>query len=330
MVLSPKEGAKIIASKAKHVKIKEEGINKLGDVIVEEITSGQLSPDNFSQVEVHPSPDEPWALDWLFVVDTLNFCFWHNENDEGWVVEGYTGYFALCAAINRAIKEKVDITNPTFYSAITEKQLTNILRSDSKVKCPLIPDRVKCLHEVGNALLEKFDGSFKNVVKQCNNSAEKLLQLIVNNFSCFRDEAEYQGEKIGIYKRAQILIGDIWACFKNKDIGYFEDIDKITAFADYRVPQTLLWFEVFQYSKDLNEKLKSNVILKNGDEEEVEIRACTVHAVELIKEYVNKKLDDKKANSILIDHFLWDFRRRYSKEVLEKGLPFHKTLSIYY
>nr|CAH7718700.1 unnamed protein product [Callosobruchus chinensis] len=273
MVFSPKEGAKIVASKAKHVKIEEEGIKKLGDRIVEEITSGKLSPENFSQVEVHPSPDEPWALDWLFVVDTLNFCF-------------------------------------------------GIMKMKK--------DRVKCLHEVGNALLEKFEGSFKNAVKQCNNNAEKLLQLIVNNFSCFRDEADYQGERIAIYKRAQILIGDIWACFKNKGIGYFEDIDKITAFADYRIPQSLLWFEAFEYSKELNEKLKNNVVLKNGDEEEVEIRACTIHAVELVKEYVNSKLDDKKANSILIDHFLWDFRRHNSKQILEKGLPFHKTFSIYY
>nr|CAI5853946.1 unnamed protein product [Callosobruchus analis] len=303
MVLSPKEGAKLVASKAKYVKIEEEGIQKLGDLIVEEITSGKLSPENFSQVEVHPSSEEPWALDWLFVVDTLNFCFWHNENEEGWKVEGHSGYFALCAAINRAIKEKVDITNPTFYSTITEKQLQNILRSDTKIECPLISDRVKCLHEVGNALLENFEGSFKNVVKQCNNNAEKLLQLIVNNFSCFRDEAEYQGEKIAIYKRAQILIGDIWACFKNKGIGYFEDIDKITAFADYRIPQTLLWFEAFEYSKELNEKLKNNVVLKNGDEEEVEIRACTIHAVELVKEYVNNQFDDEDTEEISAE--LW-------------------------
>lgn len=74
---------------------------------MEEIESGKLAPGNFSQNKLHPKPEDPWALDWIFVVDTLNFCFWHVENEVGWTVEGYTGYFALCAAVNRAIKVSV-------------------------------------------------------------------------------------------------------------------------------------------------------------------------------------------------------------------------------
>lgn len=39
---------------------------------------------------------------------------------------------------------------------------------------------------------------------------------------------------VAIYKRAQILIGDIWACFRGQGLGQFNDIDTITMFADYR------------------------------------------------------------------------------------------------
>lgn len=83
MALPPKETAKFIADNASFVTIKNEGIEKLGDVLIDEINSGRLKTSNFSQAEVHPSPDNPNALDWLFVVDTLNFCFWHHENEEG-------------------------------------------------------------------------------------------------------------------------------------------------------------------------------------------------------------------------------------------------------
>lgn len=103
----PKKAAEYISSQSKHVKIISENIKKLGDILVAEINSGKLSPNNFSQVPIHPSSDQRWAVDWIFVVDTLNFCFWHNENEEGWKVNGYSGYFALCAAINRAQSEKV-------------------------------------------------------------------------------------------------------------------------------------------------------------------------------------------------------------------------------
>lgn len=49
------------------------------------------------------------ALNWVFVVDTLNFSFWPEEESQQCEVtyEGttYTGYMTLCAAITRAMKE---------------------------------------------------------------------------------------------------------------------------------------------------------------------------------------------------------------------------------
>ncbi|XP_030753726.1 queuosine salvage protein-like [Sitophilus oryzae] len=330
MVLSPKETGRLIAENAKFVTIKQEGIEKLGNVLVEEFTSGSLQPANFSQVEFHPKPDDLHVLDWLFVVDTLNFCFWNYDDAEGWKVEGYTGYFALCATINRALKEKVDILNPKFYSTISEEQLKKIFRSDTKVEIPLLAERLKCLHEVGAVLQENFESSFDNVVKKAQNSAKSLLNLIISNFKCFQDEALFESKQVSFYKRAQILVGDVWACFKGEGTGYFKDIDEITMFADYRIPQTLLWYGVFEYNNELLKKLESNAVLKNGDREELEIRACSIHAVELLKDYANKRLETKKINSILIDHFLWDFRRKHVTEIDEKGLPFHKVLCIYY
>ncbi|KAL3280962.1 hypothetical protein HHI36_004187 [Cryptolaemus montrouzieri] len=329
MTLTPKESGEYIASHSTEVKIKKSGIQALGCKLVDEIKVGKFLVSNFSQTEVHPSPDDPWALDWILVADTLNFCFWHLEDASGWCVEGYTGYFALCAALNRAIKTKPEFLQPKYYSAITEQELQKILKSDNDVQIPLLSERVKCLHEVGTVLLEKFDGSFEKLVTEADHSAEKLLNLIVNNFECFRDEAQYKGKTVSLYKRAQILIGDIWACFEREGIGEFSDIEKITMFADYRVPQTLMYFGVFEYSENLLNKLRDNEILQNGDNDEVEIRGCSIHAVELLKDYVFEQVPGSQVNSIMIDHFLWDFRRKFNKQIVEKKIPFHKTFSIF-
>lgn len=287
--------------------------------------------NGFSQTQLHPKAEDPWALDWIFLVDTLNYCFWSMENEIGWTVENQTGYFALCKAIHRAMNEGVDIVNPKFYATITESQLSKILRSDNEIQIPLFQERLKCLHEVGNSLLENFGGSFSNCVKQANNSAITLLNLIVDNFKSYRDEATYEGIRVSIYKRAQILIGDIWACYKNQGLGHFNDIDELTMFADYRVPQSLLLFNVLEYSDELKHKLRSHYIFENGEAMEVEIRGCSIHAVELLKQYVVNKADRSLTiNSVLIDHFLWDFRRKNAKQILNEVLPFHKTFSIYY
>ncbi|GJQ70312.1 hypothetical protein Trydic_g22750 [Trypoxylus dichotomus] len=168
MVLSPKESGKFIAENSKHVKINNEGIEKLGEQLVAEINCGALTINGFSQTPIHPTAEDIWALDWIFVVDTLNYCFWSKENEVGWTVDQETGYFALCKAINRAMKEGVDILNPKCYASITEKQLSKILRSDNEVQIPLFEERLRCLHEVGRSLLENFEGSFANCVGQAN------------------------------------------------------------------------------------------------------------------------------------------------------------------
>ena len=39
---------------------------------------------------------------------------------------------------------------------------------------------------------------------------------------------------VSLYKRAQILIADLWLCFDGQGLGQFDDIDTLTMFADYR------------------------------------------------------------------------------------------------
>lgn len=252
-------------------------------------------------------------------------------------MNGFTGYFALCAAINRAITDDgVDFTNPKYYATITKDDLEKIFRSDDGItKVQLIDERVNCLHEIGEKLLEKYDGNFENVILAANKSAQSLMKLVCEEFPNFRDDAEYNGEKVSIYKRVQILIGDIWACYHGNGFGEFTDINTITMFADYRIPQSLVHFKTMEYSDDLHKLLKDGVHLVNGSPEEVEIRGASIYIVEKVKDKILEMLANsypdvstKHINSILLDHFLWDYRREFAKEL--EYIPFHRTISIYY
>lgn len=49
----------------------------------------------------------------------------------------------------------------------------------------------------------------------------------------------------------------------------------------YRVPQTLCYLNILTYEPPLVEKLRLGVHLDQGSEEEVEIRGCSVWAVEV-------------------------------------------------
>ncbi|XP_050458160.1 queuosine salvage protein [Cataglyphis hispanica] len=338
MVLMPKESAKLVASLAKDVFIEKEGVKKLASAILDGIKTSKIRTGNFSQIKFHPKPDDPRAADWIFVLDTLNFSFWTDTGAKKWKVNGETGYFAFCAAVKRAIDEGKPMWDPKYYSRVTQQDLEIIFRGDDgETGIPLLQDRIKNLHEAGKVLVDKYQGTFKECIRSCEGSAEKLLKLIVNEFESYRDEADYEGHRISIYKRAQILIGDIWACFEGRGLGEFHDIDSIAMFADYRIPQVLVHFGAMRYSDSLMSKLESDVPLKQGDKEEVEIRACSIEVVEQVCDEVRRLiaadpklgLDPTTAvNAIVIDHFLWDYRREYAEEL--ERIPFHKTRTVYY
>lgn len=234
------------------------------------------------------------------------------------------------------MKDGLDITNPEFYSNIDMETLSNIFRPDDETtKIPLLEKRLECLHQVGKCLQTKWQGRFENVVKAANNSAVTLLQLIVDDFPCFRDEANFAGERVSILKRAQILVGDLWSCYRGEGLGYFKDIDKVTMFADYRIPQVLVHFGSLEYTPELLELLKNDTILQNGDAMEVEIRGASIYIIEQVKDIVlgilkekHLEVDIRNVNSILIDQYLWDYRREHATEL--EYIPFHKVLSIYY
>lgn len=62
----------------------------------------------------------------------------------------------------------------------------------------------------------------------------------------------------------------------------------------------------------------------NGSIYEIEIRASTIIAVEMIKEELKK--NGKIYNSIDIDVYLWE----EGEKIKDNIKPSHKTLSIYY
>ena len=65
----------------------------------------------------------------------------------------------------------------------------------------------------------------------------------------------FQGKRISFYKRAQILVADFWGVMEDRGQGDTINIDWLTMFADYRVPQALVYFGALRYSDTLMQAL---------------------------------------------------------------------------
>lgn len=337
--LEPRAAGKFITENSKDVFLEPEGVRSLAEKLFEKIGRKEITLKGWKSMhELNPQGSGEDAVNWVFFADTLNFSFWSENEDKRFLVKykgkEYSGYWSFCAAMNRALDEGIPLTTASFYANVTMDQLKNILRSDSEFPIPMIEERLEILHQTGKILMEKFGGSYLNCVKASEKSAVKLMHLVVENFPSYRDEGVFQEKKVAFYKRAQILVGDTWGVLEGKGDGCFYDIDKITMFADYRIPQALVHFGTMRFSEELLKKLKEGWLFQNGDREEMEIRGCSIWAVELVCEYLRELFEKKgekmsnEINPVLIDHFLWDYARDYREEI--KVVPFHRVRCIYY
>jgi len=178
--------------------------------------------------------------------------------------------------------------------------------------------------------LAMFFTSFTNCIEVANHSAAGLVNLLARDFPCFRDEVSFENRKsVRLLKRAQIVVADLWACFDGANYGEFYDIDKITMFADYRIPQILKSLGCLQYSPPLEHTIRQKKAIESGHTWEIQIRGCSLWCVELIRRHILRQHRDAKVNAILIDFFLYDTMKEREKEGRE-ALPHHRTRSIWY
>lgn len=338
-LLTPRETARFVAANSRDVRVDGAGVRGVAELLLARASGPELRVDGWKTLhELNPRAADEAAVNWVFLTDTLNFSFWADDAERKCVVgyrgTPYSGYWALCAAVNRALDEGIPVTSASYYATVTLEQVRHILRSDTVVPMPMMEERHRILNETGKILLEKFDGSFLNCVRKSEKSAQKLMNLVVENFPSYRDLTQFEGKRISFYKRAQILVADTWSVLEGKGDGCFKDISSITMFADYRLPQVLVHLGALKYSDELLEKLRKGEMLSYGSKEEVEIRGCSVWCVELIRDCLleligkNGEKTSGEITSILLDYFLWDYARDHREDM--KEIPFHRTRCIYY
>lgn len=180
------------------------------------------------------------------------------------------------------------------------------------------------LRDLGLFVTERFGGSFTSVVEEAGKSADRLARLLAE-MPFYRDEEDYRDFRVAFYKRAQIASQDLALAFGNTEWGEFHDLDRLTIFADNLVPHVLRVDGILCYDEDLARRIDAEELIPAGSPEEVEIRACAVHAVELMADAL------RQTNALLapreIDFLLWN---RGQLPFYKKGKPRHRTRSVFY
>lgn len=320
------EQTKFVRDHAEHVHLNMDKLNKLAEQIL--ANPGSMNREwTELDFKYHYTDGTEKTACWLFLSSALNFSFWevvNGKTEEPWkfnfkgeIVEGYWG---LTAALKTAMN-KYDLLNATFLENMEKATLEDIFKGEGKV--PLIEKRVQVCRNIGKTLNQHFNGSFANVLKQANGSAVELTNIVATYFEDFKDVSSYKGQEVPILKRAQILAADIWGAFKGEGLGNFHDLEQITIFADYKLPQFLRAVGVMEYNDELAYANDWLVQLMQGGPMEVEIRALTIQAVEELRKACNNQY-----SAIQLDWWIWHASFSDTYKDLQK--PHHLVRSVYY
>ena len=274
-------------------------------------TAGSVRIDHDRLERVQPGP--PAGLDpkahylegsredvvsYLLTLDSINF-------GSGWFPTlrkraGRSGYFTIARALANRFREHGPWSNADL-RALDGPAVAALLGQEPDHE--LMRLYARALRELGAFLGER---SAAELVDGCGGSAERLIAALATGMPFFDDR--------GFYKRAQITANDLALA----GAAEFDDLDRLTIFADNVVPHVLRVDGVLAYAPELAARIDTGELLPPGREEQ-EIRACAVHACEQIA-------GELGVPPRMLDVWLWN----RGQEPRYKALPRHRTRTVYY
>jgi Potential Queuosine, Q, salvage protein family len=181
---------------------------------------------------------------------------------------------------------------------------------DQDPRHPLVGLFAGSLRDLGDRVQSGYGGSFSAVVDAAAGSAVRLARRL-GGWDCFADCSRYQELELPFLKRAQIAAADL----HRAGVGAFGDRDRLTMFADNLVPHVLRLDGVLRFDPRLVARIEQGQLIEHDSSEEIEIRACAVHAVELI---VGARGGTCAAD---VDQLLW----RRGQQASYKAVPRHRS-----
>lgn len=277
-----------IAAHARHVRI---DLDRLG-----EIEPGPPPPLDPERHYLEGSRED--VAMYTLTLDAINF-------GSGWFPTlrkrpGCSGYYTVAWSLADRFRAEGPWT-PAELRRLDARELARVLGQDPGHE--LMALYAEALRQLGRFLGER---SALEAIEAAGGSAERLAEQLARGMELFRDP--------GFYKRAQITPNDLAL----SGVAEFDDLDRLTIFADNLVPHVLRVDGVLVYEPWLAALIDAERLLPPGQAER-EIRACAVHACELLAERVG-------VPPRALDVWLWN----RGQQPCYKARPRHRTRTVHY
>jgi hypothetical protein len=273
-----------VAERARSVRINEEAIT--------EYAAGLPAPGNEDPPPFAGDPETAAAF--AICMNAINF-------GSGWWPTirkrpGHSGYATMAAGVTDRFTV-VGLWSAEELQAMDAQTIAAVVGQDPGH--PLMEQFATALKDVGNRIENEFDSQFLGPAQKAE-SIPALAEIFAG-WEAFADMSKYEGRTIPFFKRAQLAAADL----HRAEIVGLPGFDRLTAFADNLVPHVLRLDGVISLDPEFASVLDKTSLVLHGAPEEVELRACAVHAVELLSK-------TRGIPSAEIDGILWN-RGRVSR-----------------
>lgn len=196
---------------------------------------------------------------------------------------------ALFACMKRAMDKGTPILDGAFLATISLNEMKTLFGGN--IELPMLDEKTDIMHQVGAVLARQHRGRFHNFVASCSprlyDNGNGLVERLVSEFPRFRDISPYGGHTVQFYKLPQLAIWFLYTTLRKSGKFHLEDLDKMSAFADYIVPVALRLLAITCYSTELEQAINSFQMIPRDSAREVEIRAHCIYASALLAEEIN-------------------------------------------
>jgi len=283
------------------------------------------------RLDLHLPPDDPGQLPlgraestaaFVMSLDAINFgsgYFPYLQKRPG-----MSGYHTVAASLRDHVADT---------GALTATRLAELTVDDSAAIFGQVLDGgpahelmdlfTTALHDLAAFVDRVGDGTFVSVIEAADGSAASLVELL-DQMPFYHDVHQHPAGEVLLYKRAQITAQDLAVVFDHDGLGRFHDLDRLTMFADNLVPHVLRVNEILRFSPELVARINAIEDIAIGSTEEVEIRACGLHAVELLTAELHGR--GHRITTAALDNILWNTGAHEAY----KSIPRHRSRCVFY
>ncbi len=306
-----------VAGRARWVRFRPEGAEVLAERLHREgVPAARFDPE-------HHFLGEPAArLAFVLTLDAINF-------GSGWFPRlarrpGCSGYQTVASRLRDRFVE----AGPWSAAELARMEAGELARVLGQERAgpevgELLDLYARALRDLGRRIQREYGGRFEGLVEAAGGSAEALVALLARS-PLYDDTAVHRGERVLFYKRAQITAFDLALAFGRRGPGRFRDLHRLTAFADNLVPHVLRMEGVLRLDPGLEARIDSGRLLAPGSEEEVELRALGVHAVEELVARLRRR--GRAVLPAELDAHLWNL----GQDPRIKAVPRHRCRTVFY